>query len=96
LHGGKQIVLSCRKSAQGERGETHHLRGAGSGKFMARLSFGPEKEPVTISVGAAVSRAKDSFQAIYARADAVLYQAKQSGCNQFALAPLESGEEADP
>lgn len=63
---------------------------------MARLSFGPEKEPVTISVGAAVSRAKDTFQAIYARADAVLYQAKQSGRNQFALAPLESGEEADP
>ena len=50
-----------------------------------KLSFGQEHRPATISIGCTLTKNYDSFDVLYARADKSLYQAKQSGRNQFVL-----------
>lgn len=41
---------------------------------------------ITISVGAALSRAGDNYAALYQAADEALYDAKKAGRDQFAIA----------
>lgn len=53
----------------------------------AEFNFEGKKIPVTISLGVATRKDENDWDALFNRADAALYQSKQSGRNRVTLAP---------
>ena len=79
-YGGEEFVLLLSGlAADAAARHCEHLREA--------VAFAPTGLPVTVSIGVAAQREGEDAAALFARADAALYQAKRDGRDRVCVAP---------
>jgi diguanylate cyclase len=83
-YGGEEFVVLLTETEKEQA--FHVMESVRESICSSSYAWGEEKLSVTISIGIAEFRGKDSLESVFTRADRALYRAKDCGRNQSLLA----------